>query len=401
MKYAAVFVIALSTLWYSCSSEEDPSGPGTTNDIIPALSVRAASTIELESDANISFEVTASPSNFTQEVSFQYTTEGLTAEPGVDFMMTSGTVTIPVGTRSVSVPITVFQDDEKELPERLRLTITNATNATIDQGFNIGVINDRDEGTRLDEDGYFTEASHYGYDLSWSDEFDGSVINEAFYSFDLGDGCPDLCGWGNEELQIYSNEAKNVFVGDGKLNIVATQEGDIEFHSARLTTKDKVEFQHGRIDIRARVPKGQGIWPAFWMLGANIDEVGWPACGEIDIMEAVGHEPLEVHGTAHWGPEGGPNQFKGGTFFNDEEFIEAFHVFTLLWEQNKITWYVDEEEYFTLSGADVGNSPYRFDNDFYFLFNVAVGGRWPGNPDETTVFPQTMEIDYIRVFQIN
>jgi len=302
---------------------------------MPALSVRAASTTELDTDSTISFEITASPSNFTKEATFDYSTLGLTAEPGVDFMMSSGSMTIPVGTRSVVVPITIFQDDEKELPEIIRLTISNAVNATIDQSFNIGTISDRDMGTRGDEEGYLTAESHFGYNLMWSDDFNAGVIDEAYYNFELGDGCPDLCGWGNQELETYTNNPKNVFVEDGKLNIVATKEGGNEFHSARMTTKGKVEFQHGRIDIRARVPKGQGIWPAIWMLGSNIDEVGWPACGEIDIMEAVGHEPLNVHGTAHWGPEGGPNTFRGGTFQNNEEFIEAFHVFTLLWEQSR------------------------------------------------------------------
>ena len=398
MNHCFYLLLLLCLCISSCSEETDPTNP--INEVTPTLSVRSAITTELENDANITFEIAISPSNYTREISFDFNTVGVTAEPNVDFTASNGTMNIAAGTRTVTVPVTILSDTDKELPETLRFEISNAVNATIGQSFNIGTINDRDEKTRIDQDGYYTNPGHYGYDLFWGDEFDGGAIDESSYSFDLGDGCPDLCGWGNSELEIYTNDTKNVSVQDGRLKITATAEGENTYHSARLTTKDKVSFKYGRIDIRARIPEGQGIWPALWMLGSNIDEVGWPACGEIDIMEAVGNDPFSVHGTTHWGPEGGPNTFKTGTYLGSEKFSSAFHVYTLLWEANQITWYVDEEEYHTFSGTDVGNQPYRFDQEFYFLFNVAVGGIWPGNPDETTVFPQSMDIDYVRVFQL-
>ena len=141
------------------------------------------------------------------------------------------------------------------------------------------------------------------------------------------------------------------------------------------------------------------MWPAIWMLGANIDEVGWPACGEIDIMELVGHKPTSVIGTAHWGAPNNPSTFNSGHFSNGKDFSEEFHVFTLVWEVNELRWYVDETHFHTINRDIVGNAEYRFNQEIFLIFNVAIGGNLPGSPDETTVFPQTMEIDYVRVFQ--
>ena len=172
------------------------------------------------------------------------------------------------------------------------------------------------------------------------------------------------------------------------------------FRSARLNTKGKREFQFGRIDIRAKLPEGQGLWPALWMLGANIDEVSWPACGEIDITELVGHEANKVHATAHWGASGGPSTFITETRAIQENFSENFHVFSILWKQNSMEWFLDEEKFHTITAQNVSPAAYPFNQKFFFVFNVAVGGNWPGNPDSTTEFPQEMEIDYVRVFQL-
>jgi beta-glucanase (GH16 family) len=165
-----------------------------------------------------------------------------------------------------------------------------------------------------------------------------------------------------------------------------------------MITKAKKEFQYGRIDIRARLPYGQGIWPAIWMLGANIDDVGWPRCGEIDIMELVGHLPKVSHGTAHYDVDGWASKGSSYALTTGQTFSDEFHVFTIVWEMNRIKWYVDYNKFFELSAQDVGGT-YPFNNPFFFIMNIAVGGNWPGDPDETTVFPQTMEVDYIRVFQ--
>ena len=144
------------------------------------------------------------------------------------------------------------------------------------------------------------------------------------------------------------------------------------------------------------------MWPAIWMLGQTIDDVGWPASGEIDIMENVGHEAGTAHGTAHWGPRGrGYSTFQGNSITLDEDLAERFHVFSIVWERDLIEWYVDETKFFTLTPASTGNETWRFNDDFFFIFNVAVGGNFPGPPDSTTEFPQQMEIDYIRVFQLD
>ena len=157
-----------------------------------------------------------------------------------------------------------------------------------------------------------------------------------------------------------------------------------------------MELQYGRIDIRAKMPKGQGIWPALWMLGANIDQVSWPSCGEIDIMELVGHEPEITHGTVHYNENG--HRFTGGArALTEGDLSDQFHVYSIVWERDKITWYLDNFEYFNFTRSQTTNYP--FNAPFFFIMNIAIGGNWPGNPDNTTVFPQEMVVDYIRVFE--
>ncbi|MCL4163673.1 UNVERIFIED_CONTAM: hypothetical protein GTU68_065965 [Idotea baltica] len=174
-----------------------------------------------------------------------------------------------------------------------------------------------------------------------------------------------------------------------------------EYTSARIVTVDKKEFLFGRIDIRAKLPYGQGVWPALWMLGANFPEEGWPNCGEIDIMELVGHEAEKIHGTAHWGPAGQTysNNHGDSIELDGEIYADKFHVFSIVWDFNTIKWYMDDTLYFSINQNTVGNQAYPFNQEFFFIFNIAVGGQWPGNPDFTTTFPQRMVVDYIRVFQ--
>jgi len=192
----------------------------------------------------------------------------------------------------------------------------------------------------LDADGFITPDTYSSMELVWSEEFDQVELNTSDWNYELGDGCPNLCGWGNNELQSY-DEASTV-VSDGKLVITASENvGNPTFTSSRLTTKGKQEFQYGRIDIRAKSPQGQGIWPALWMLGSNIDQVGWPVCGEIDIMEMVGHEPNVVHGTAHYDRNG--HNFQGDSYTLPEvgTFGDKYHIYTILWQEGSIQWYVD------------------------------------------------------------
>lgn len=247
-------------------------------------------------------------------------------------------------------------------------------------------------------DGYPAADGHDGMTLVWSDEFDGTSVNGSNWTYDLGDS-----GWGNNEWQNYTNSPANSSVADGFLTITARQEPGGGYTSARMKSVDLQEFQFGRIDVRAKLPQGQGIWPAIWMLGANFDAVGWPACGEIDIMELVGHQPGTVHGTAHWGAAWNQHQYTGESISlpAGETFSDAFHVFSVVWQADQITWLMDDQPFFTLTSAQMNGQPYPFNAPFFFILNVAVGGNWPGYPDATTSFPQSMVVDCVRVFQAN
>ena len=216
-------------------------------------------------------------------------------------------------------------------------------------------------------------------------------LNQDDWNYELGGG-----GWGNNELEVYTNKAENVYIDNGKLVIKAIDNSG-SYTSGRLTTQGKQEFRYGLVTIRAKLPYGQGIWPALWMLGSNISEVNWPACGEIDIMELIGNKPGTVYGTAHW--DQGGHQYQGGNYAmtSGEKFADKFHVFSILWEKDRIAWYVDGKKYYEFNKGD-GGYAWPFNNSFFFIFNMAVGGQWPGNPDDMTVFPQTMTVDYIRVY---
>lgn len=249
------------------------------------------------------------------------------------------------------------------------------------------------------DQGYNTPMQYDGWDLVWNDEFEGSAVNTDYWVFETGDGCPNLCGWGNNEWQYYRSQ--NAWVEEGVLTIEARREnvGNRNYTSARMKTQGKKSFQYGRIDIRALLPKGQGIWPALWMLGENITTVSWPASGEIDIMEMIGGSGREnqVHGTVHWDSNG--HAQAGGSFtLPSGTFADEYHVFSIIWDENLIRWFVNDIQYYQIDITP--DHMTEFHEEFFILFNVAVGGNWPGYPDGTTIFPQQMKIDYIRVFQV-
>lgn len=241
------------------------------------------------------------------------------------------------------------------------------------------------------------------WQLVWEDEFDDDQLDESSWSYQFGTGEDEgLNRWGNNELQYYTDREENIYLEDGYLNITAQKENfeGMGYTSARIRTKDKGDWKFGRFEIRAKLPQGQGIWPAVWML--STDEVFgiWPKSGEIDITEMVGHKPATVHGTVHYGPEWPNNQNKGESFsLQDGIFADDFHLFSIEWEVDKIQFFVDENLYFTVTPSTLTPHPYPFNNRFHLLINLAVGGNWPGNPDSTTEFPQTMSVDYVRVYQ--
>lgn len=230
--------------------------------------------------------------------------------------------------------------------------------------------------------------------LVWSDEFNGTELNEKDWSFELGDGCPALCGWGNKERQIYTK--RNHRLENGMLFIQARKEND-RYTSMRISSKGKKEFQYGRFEIRAKLAVGEGVWPAFWLLGSNIDEVGWPLSGEIDVLEYVGRAPQEIFTTLH-------TQDKNGDFANTKttyipKIEEGFHVYAAEWDAESITFFIDGVNVYTFAPKEKTAAIWPFDQPFYLLLNLAIGGHFGGPEVDDDIFPQEFIVDYIRVYQ--
>ena len=391
-------IYLLSLITVSCIAACEPDGGGETTDNLPRLSISSVTNFEGDDATVFTFKVSVSEAA-TEEIQVDYTTVDATAGVDIDYEEARGTLNIAAGVREAFIDVDIVTDIYKENDEEFKLVLYNPVNATISTAEGIGTIRNDDDTVFTSEDGYVTPDSYPGYSLVWQDEFDSEgAINSSFWTNEIGNS-----GWGNNELQYYTEGTNNAFQTGGNLIIEAREEGfnGAPYTSARLVTLNKYSFTHGRVDIRAKLPEGQGIWPALWMLGSNFQSIGWPACGEIDIMELVGHQASRVHGTAHWGNQGqGYSIYQTGTYNNPtgDNFSEEFHVFSLIWEPGVMRWYVDDNLYHTITNADV-NGNYPFDLDFFFIFNIAVGGNWPGYPDETTQFPQRMYVDYIRVFQ--
>lgn len=226
------------------------------------------------------------------------------------------------------------------------------------------------------------------------EDFTGTSLNTAIWNYELGDGCPNLCGWGNNERQVYTKE--NIEVKDGSLIITATKDSTSYF-SGRITTKDKFEFQYGTIEARMKLPEGGGLWPAFWMLGSNIGEVGWPKSGEIDIMEYVGKTPHEIHTTLHTQDSYGKSVNTKVSTINDIE--EGFHTYKAEWTKESITFSIDDNEVYVFNPKDKNENTWPFDQPFYILVNMAIGGNFGGPEVNDKIFPKQFEIDYIKVLK--
>ncbi len=383
----------------SCGEEEPPM----METPLPTVSFSSVTLMEGDNDVTMSFEVSVIGER-VGPITLEYSTVDGTAEAGSDYVAVQGGMAeIPVTAPGTDLDITIIGDNIVESDETFQVRLSNVSNARITNSTATGtIINDDVENPQFDvtipENGATSPMSYDGLTLAWSDEFNSESLNLEKWTIRVGDGCPDLCDWGNNELQYYQSENLGIFE-DEYLVIEARREsiGGKSYTSSRINTKDKFEFSYGRIDIRAALPKGQGLWPALWMLGANIDEVGWPACGEIDIMEIIGNEPAKLHGTVHWDDGGNYASFGQSTDLPSGDFSDEFHVFSLIWEENNLTWLLDGEEYSSLNTSTVNFSEFR--KPFYLIFNVAVGGNWPGPPNSTTNFPQHMIVDYIRVFQ--
>jgi hypothetical protein len=232
--------------------------------------------------------------------------------------------------------------------------------------------------------------------LVWSDEFNGSSINTANWSFETGGG-----GWGNNELENYTSRTENARISNGALIIEARREsfGGSAYTSARMKTQGKQSFGINTwVEARIDAPQGQGIWPAFWMLGNSISTVGWPSCGEIDIMEIKGQNPAQNFGTIHWADVNGNHASFGGIYNSSTSLSAGFHTYAISRTATSIKWYVDRIQYAEANISGGINSTSEFQGPFFILLNVAVGGNFVGSPDGSTVFPQQMQVDWVRVW---
>ncbi len=241
------------------------------------------------------------------------------------------------------------------------------------------------------------------YELVWADEFDyEGYPDDNKWSYDLGDGCPDLCGWGNNESQNYTNGLRNAKVENGQLIITAIKE-DVSrsnYTSARMVTKNKGDWTYGKIEIKARLPSGKGTWPAIWMLPSDDVYGGWPRSGEIDIMEHVGYNPDSIFATTH--TEAYRNalgsQNTKSIFIPDAE--NNFHIYGMEWEEKKLIMTVDGKKYFSMFDSQTGYKTWPFDKRFHLILNIAVGGYWGASKGiDDSIFPQSMVVDYVRIYQ--
>jgi len=244
-----------------------------------------------------------------------------------------------------------------------------------------------------------SEMEPLNWKLVWQDEFEGTAgtaPDSKKWGYDIG------TNWGNRQLEFDTDETKNAYLdGEGNLVIKAIEEeyNGSAYSSARIVTRNRFEPVYGRIEGRIKMPTGQGIWPAFWLLGANIKSIGWPDCGEIDIMEYRGQEPAVIHGTIHGPGYSGADGIVRSVSLNGERFDEDFHRFAVEWQKESIRWFMDDILYHEIKPDDLPGK-WVFDHPFYIILNLAIGGSYVGSPDETTSFPQSLLVDYVRVYEL-
>ncbi|NQT27301.1 family 16 glycosylhydrolase [candidate division KSB1 bacterium] len=242
------------------------------------------------------------------------------------------------------------------------------------------------------------------YEMVWSDEFEGTELDDSKWEHMLGNGTDYglPAGWGNNEREWYLED--NATIENGNLVITAREEthSGCDYTSSRIRTKEMGDWTYGRFEFRAKMPVGKGLWAALWLMPTDNLYGGWAASGEVDIVEFLGHETNKVHGTLHYGGSWPQNaQSTGSTTLSEGSFAEEFHEFVMEWEEGVFHWFVDSVLYQTKTSwySTNGDFPAPFDQRFHLLINLAVGGNWPGYPDATTTFPQTLEVDYVRVYQ--
>ena len=249
------------------------------------------------------------------------------------------------------------------------------------------------------------KAQYHYNNLVWQDEFNcaGNLPDTTKWSYDNGNGCPNLCGWGNNELQYYTTaREENVQIKGGNLIIEARKEplDGYNYTSARMVTKNKGDWKYGRVEVRAKIPAGKGIWPAIWMLPTKWEYGIWPHSGEIDIMENVGYWPDSLFGTVHTGAYNGMKNTQRSKSVWMKSLADDFHTYAIEWTENEISFWLDNQPYHRFKNEHTGSEAWPFDKEFHLIINIAVGGNWGGKYGvDDAIFPQRMEVDYVRVYQ--
>ncbi len=388
-------ILAMGTLLSSCGKSEG----NNNNTVLPVLSSQPVTLPEGNSGTtSFEFLFTLNKAS-TKEVSVRLTSLDGWAKSGLDYKKVEQILVFAPGETSKKLVVEVVGDDAKEGADDFSILLSEPKECSLLQSGYKGTIQNDDTKVVFSNDGFTTPTTYPGYTLAWADEFSGTAVDAASWTFENGDGCPGVCGWGNNELQWYT-QGDNASVVDGKLIIEARPEtrGTKNYTSTRMITKNKKTFKFGRIDIRAKLPYGKGIWPALWMLPQEDKFGGWPRSGEIDIMELLGQEPTKLYATVHYGPGPGSTNISRSTIA-PAPLSDAFHVYSMIWEADRMRFLLDDVVFAEVKKADLGGNNYPFNEQFFFIFNMAVGGNWPGSPDATTYFPQFLIVDYVRVFQ--
>jgi len=362
-----LFIILQTGILVSCSDKSNEKAP-------QLLFSQELTVAEDDPDGMISIPVYLSGES-AETVSIDYSTADSTALAGRDYTaVASGKIIFQPGQLAAEIPLEIKADTNVKQDVYLNIRFSNPVNGRLEKStMRVRIFN-------VD----FSK-------LVWFEDFETSVLNPSYWNYELGGG-----GWGNNELQTYTNNAANVHLDTGCLHITALNPSGTSYTSGRINSHGHKDFTYFRAEIRAKLPEGQGLWPAIWTLGSNITQVGWPKCGEIDIMELLGQQPGITHGAVHF-DSGGHASRTASFSLASGKFSSGFHVFSLIWTPNRLRWLVDKQEFFVLNRSEIQSFPY--DLPQYFVLNVAVGGNWPGSPDQTTVFPQHMIVDYIKVYQ--